>query len=156
MTASLPGGDWNFDKQTARASQEWPGENTFHSAIRAGQGDVRSDGDGLRKISRSSRFADAFAYPVTTEQAQEALNDLQRIACRDSAIIRTQWSDTDFLNHSRLSAAINVHLIDPLDVIAAAVNAFERDAAPINSVGRFCATSSGWRSLCVESIDPDA
>lgn len=40
------------------------------------------------------------------------------------------WTGRSFLYHSRLSAALNLHLLNPGEVIDAAVRAFEAGDAP--------------------------
>ncbi len=91
-------------------------------------------------------FADGFDYPVTREQAREALADFigQRLSrfgdFQDAMACGQPW-----LYHSRLSAALNLHLLDPREVIAAAVAAGEDGAAPPNAVEGFVRQVLGWR-----------
>jgi deoxyribodipyrimidine photolyase-related protein len=50
-----------------------------------------------------------------------------------------------YLYHSRLSSALNLHLLNPLEVIEAVVEAYENGQAPINSVEGFVRQVLGWR-----------
>ena len=50
------------------------------------------------------------------------------------------------LYHSRLSAAMNLHLISPKDVCEAALEAYEKGNAPINAVEGFIRQILGWRA----------
>jgi deoxyribodipyrimidine photolyase-related protein len=54
-------------------------------------------------------------------------------------------SQDDDLYHSKLSAYLNIGLLEPMEVIEAAVSAFESGHAPINSVEGFVRQILGWR-----------
>ncbi|HSN71598.1 MAG TPA: cryptochrome/photolyase family protein, partial [Steroidobacteraceae bacterium] len=89
---------------------------------------------------------DAFDWPVTPGDAQRALDDF--IAHRLPEFGRWQdamWSQAAYLHHSRLSAALNVKLLRPRKVLEAAVAAYDRGDAPIESVEGFVRQILGWR-----------
>jgi deoxyribodipyrimidine photolyase-related protein len=50
-----------------------------------------------------------------------------------------------YLYHSRLSSSLNLHLLDPREVIERAVEAYEKKKASINSVEGFVRQVLGWR-----------
>ncbi len=50
-----------------------------------------------------------------------------------------------FLQHSRLSAVLNLHLLDPRAAIESALEAYREQAAPLNSVEGFIRQILGWR-----------
>jgi deoxyribodipyrimidine photolyase-related protein len=100
----------------------------------------------------SERFADhpgsldRFDWPVTAEQAETALDDF--IANRLPDFGRFQdamWGGEAYLYHSRLSAAMNLKLLDPRLAVDAAVEAYHRGHAPLNSVEGFVRQILGWR-----------
>lgn len=141
------GGEWNFDKENRK------------SFGKSGPQDIkpvkRFAPDATTKTviqMVNSRFADhpgsceEFAYPVTTEQAKQSLKDfisnrLPKFGDYQDAM----WTDTEFLNHSRISAVLNVHLLDPFEVVNAAIDALEDGKAPINCVEGFVRQVIGWR-----------
>lgn len=87
-----------------------------------------------------------FDYPVTADDARAALDDF--IAHRLASFGRYQdamASGQPLLYHSRLSAPLNLHLLDPRGVIDAAVAAGRRRQAPLSSVEGFVRQILGWR-----------
>ena len=89
-----------------------------------------------------------FDLPVTPAQARTALADF--VAHRLPDFGRWQdamWSGEVFGHHSRLSAALNLHLLDPREAVAAAVAAHAEGHAPLNSVEGFVRQILGWREF---------
>ena len=99
-----------------------------------------------------------FDWPVTPDQARAALDDF--VAHRLPHFGRYQdamWTGHDanqaatksrqhaFLYHSRLSAAMNLKLLDPRVVVAEAERAYREGRAPLASVEGFIRQILGWR-----------
>jgi deoxyribodipyrimidine photolyase-related protein len=141
------GGQWNFDQENR---ESFPA---------AGPGQVpprtRFEPDPLTLEVLDEvrlRFRDHpggledFAWPVTREQARQVLADF--IARRLPHFGRWQdamWAGEPWLWHSHLSVALNLKLINPREVIAAAEGAWREGAAPIAAVEGFIRQVLGWR-----------
>jgi deoxyribodipyrimidine photolyase-related protein len=102
----------------------------------------------------NARFSDSpgllakFDYPVTREQALEALRDFVQHRLLDFGPYQDAMvQGLPYLYHSRLSSALNLHLLDPREVIEAVASAYEHDQAPINSVEGFVRQVLGWREF---------
>jgi deoxyribodipyrimidine photolyase-related protein len=101
-----------------------------------------------------ARFPDApgdlarFDWPLTAEQAWAAQDDFIRhrlplFGPHQDAL----WTGQPFLFHARLSAAMNLKLLNPRAPIAMAVAALERGEAPLASVEGFVRQILGWREF---------
>jgi deoxyribodipyrimidine photolyase-related protein len=89
---------------------------------------------------------DAFDWPVSASQAREALKDF--VENRLSQFGQWQdamWTDEPWLFHSRLSAVMNVKLLSPRSVVAAAESAYHAGRAPLAAVEGFVRQVLGWR-----------
>ncbi|MGL6072087.1 cryptochrome/photolyase family protein [Craterilacuibacter sp.] len=87
-----------------------------------------------------------FAWPVTRVQALQALQSF--VNARLPLFGQYQdamWPDEPWLYHAHLSAALNLKLLDPREVIAAAEQAYHAGQAPLASVEGFIRQILGWR-----------
>lgn len=143
------GGEWNFDKDNRKSfGKDGPGDIPTPRAF--------EPDDVTRAVIElvEEHFADSpgtlegFDYPVTREQALQALDDfiehrLPQFGDYQDAMV----SGAPYLFHSRLSCVLNLHLLDPREVIDAAITAYENGDAPINAVEGFVRQILGWREF---------
>jgi deoxyribodipyrimidine photolyase-related protein len=141
------GGQWNFDAENREAfGAGGPGAVPPRTAF-------EPDAITREVIALvEARFAthpgrlDSFAWPVTREQALVALRRF--ITGRLPLFGRYQdamWPGDPWLYHSHLSAALNLKLLNPREVVAAAVAAYHAGTAPLSSVEGFVRQILGWR-----------
>ena len=91
---------------------------------------------------------EAFGWPTTAAQAQEALDHF----LRDALPLFGDWQDAmatgePFLWHSLVSTSINLGLLDPLEVCRRAEAEWRAGRAPLNAVEGFVRQILGWREF---------
>lgn len=92
--------------------------------------------------------ASAFDWPVTREQALVALADFMQHRLQDFGRFQdAMWTDEPFLYHGLLSSSMNLKLLDPREVIDAAVTQWREGRAPIAAVEGFVRQILGWREF---------
>lgn len=141
------GGQWNFDADNREAfGPEGPG---------AVPPPTRVPPDAVTREVLAlveARFAghpgrlDDFAWPVTRAQALQAL---ERFVCERLPLFGryqdAMWPGDPWLYHAHLSAALNLKLLNPREVVDAAVAAYEAGHAPLPAVEGFVRQILGWR-----------
>ena len=150
MTGDKPRGDaWNFDKSN-RESFGRGGPSDLPHVRQFRPDDVTRDVIDMvdARYTEHPGDTDGFDLPVTHDEARTALRDFvdHRLA-NFGAYQDALWTDLQFGYHSRLSAALNLHLISPRACVDAAVAAYDNGDAPINSVEGFVRQILGWREF---------
>ena len=99
-----------------------------------------------------TRFADhpgrleSFAWPVTRTQALQSLQAfIQERLPLFGRYQDAMWPGDPWLHHSHLSAALNLKLLNPREVVAAAEASHRDGHAPLASVEGFIRQILGWR-----------
>ncbi|MEO7241266.1 MAG: cryptochrome/photolyase family protein [Variovorax sp.] len=92
--------------------------------------------------------AEAFDWPVTRSQALEALDDFVRHRLPSFGRYQdAMWVDEPFVHHALISSSLNLKLLNPREVIAAAVAQFDNGAVPVEAVEGFVRQVLGWREF---------
>ena len=143
------GGRWNFDADN-RSGFGRAGPGLIPPPAQFAPDAVTRDVIALveRRFPDHPGATAAFCWPVTRAQALEAL----RIFIDDRLPSfghwqDAMWTDTPFGWHALLSSSLNLKLLDPREVIAAAVAAYENRRAPLASVEGFVRQILGWREF---------
>jgi deoxyribodipyrimidine photolyase-related protein len=141
------GGRWNFDAEN-RASFGSNGPGWLPAPIACPpDATTRSVLELVeRQLPSNPGRLDAFDWPVTRTDALAALEDF--VAHRLPLFGRWQdamWMGEPWLYHSRLSVALNLKLISPREVCAAAEHAWREGHAPLDAVEGFVRQVLGWR-----------
>jgi len=143
------GGQWNYDAAN-RLSFGKQGPGDFPRPLGFPPDDM------TREVIRlvESRFAGHpgslahFDWPVTPADARRALDDfvknrLPQFGPYEDAM----WTGQPYVYHSRLSAAVNLKLLDPRDAAAAAEEAYRAGHAPLQSAEAIIRQFIGWREF---------
>ncbi|OYV31075.1 MAG: cryptochrome/photolyase family protein [Thiomonas sp. 20-64-9] len=141
------GGQWNFDADNREAfPKSGPGQvpGPAQFAPDAITREVISVVN-QRFASHPGTLAD-FAWPVTRSQALQALERFMRERLPQFG----QWQDALWPNepwlwHAHLSAALNLKLLNPREVVEAAQTAWRQGQAPLHSAEGFIRQILGWR-----------
>jgi len=143
------GGQWNFDADNRGAfDRRGPG---LLPAPRRFMPDATTrevlDLVAQRFGSHPGALAQ-FDWPVTAEQAQAALADfIQHRLPLFGAYQDAMWTGEPYLYHARISAALNLKLLDPRRAVDAAVAAYRAGSAPLAAVEGFVRQILGWREF---------
>ncbi|MFW5905796.1 MAG: cryptochrome/photolyase family protein, partial [archaeon] len=89
-----------------------------------------------------------FRWPVTREQALRALEDFLTHRLPEFGTYQDAMRDDSWvMSHSLLSSSLNIGLIHPREAIEAAIEAYDSDEVPLNSVEGFVRQVLGWREF---------
>ena len=141
------GGRWNFDADNRKSfGTRGPGQVPARSTFAP---------DAITRNVLAlveSRFhahpgsTASFAWPVTRAQALVALaNFIDERLARFGEVQDAMWPGEPWLWHSHLAAAMNVKLLGPREVVAAAEAAYRDGRAPLAAVEGFIRQVLGWR-----------
>ncbi len=147
---SPSGGEWNYDADNRKAFPKG-GPDPRPEAPPA----VALDDDDRAVLALVERtFPDhpgrlePFIWPVDPQQAQTVLQDFLRHRLpRFGPTQDAMWTDEPFLWHARIASSLNLHLLDPREVIAEAEEAYQRGDATLPSVEGFVRQVLGWREF---------
>ncbi len=143
------GGQWNFDADNREAFGR---DGPVGVPARARFAPDAMTREVIALVN--TRFAhhpgnlDSFAWPVTREQALVSLHSFieQRLPLF-GRYEDAMWPGEPWLYHSHLSAALNLKLLNPREVVQAAEAAYHAGRAPLQSVEGFIRQILGWREF---------
>lgn len=146
MNGNAPeGGEWNYDAQNRKPPKEGLSVPKTYSAK---TDEITNDVLKLVKENFESHFGDLepFYFAVTRDQALYALDKfiderLHKFGDYQDAMVE----DEPWMFHSHISFYINCGLLNPLECIERAEQAYRTDGAPLNAVEGFIRQILGWR-----------
>lgn len=141
------GGQWNFDHDNRGSfTKSGPGKLPAPRAFKPDELTREVIAAVRRRFPKHPGDLDAFDWPVTPEQAREALADFIEHRLQDFGRYQdAMWEGEPWLYHSRLSVAMNLKLLDPRDVIAAAEKAWRDGRVELAAAEGFIRQILGWR-----------
>ena len=141
------GGDWNYDSENRKSfSKEGPG--LLPTPIAFPPDKITKQVVKLVNEIYPDHPGDLnfFDWPVTASQAEETLKDfLDNRLNQFGDYQDAMWMNQPWLYHSRLAAAMNLHILHPLKVITQAEDYFKSGKAPLAAVEGFIRQILGWR-----------
>jgi deoxyribodipyrimidine photolyase-related protein len=146
------GGVWNFDADNREAyPKSGPGEIS-PPAMFAPDAVTRKVMDTVEQLfpdhPGSTDWQTHFIWPVTRAQALEALQGFIDSRLHSFGPYQdAMWTDTPFGWHALLSSSLNLHLLDPREVITAAVKAYQQNDLALAGVEGFIRQVLGWREF---------
>ncbi len=139
------GGAWNYDADNRKALKPgtplpptplFPPDRTTQAVL---------DLVGTRFGHHFGRL-EGFNWPATRIDALRLLDHFIRAGLPAFGDYQDAMQDGEpFLFHSRLSAALNIGLLEPLEVCRAAEDAYRHGLAPLNAAEGFIRQIIGWR-----------
>ena len=141
------GGQWNFDADNRQAfGRDGPGPLPPPTRVAPDATTQAVIALVEQRFAHHPGQARPFDWPVTRAQALQALDDF--IAHRLSHFGSWQdamWAGEPWLYHAHLSAALNLKLLQPREVVARAEAAYRAGQAPLPAVEGFIRQILGWR-----------
>ena len=150
MEGGLPaGGKWNYDENN-RGSFPKGGPSALPKPIFFKPDSITKTvmAEVKTHFPNNPGSLEKFNWPVNRKQARKALNDF--IKNRLPLFGKYQdamWTGESWLYHSRLSVCMNLKLLNPIEVIRAAEQAYNDGSASLSSVEGFIRQILGWREF---------
>jgi deoxyribodipyrimidine photolyase-related protein len=141
------GGEWNYDSEN-RAGFGANGPGFVPAPTRFAPDAITQDViDGIdRNYADHPGTLDSFGWPVTREQALAVLDTFIRERLPQFGNWQdAMWEGQAWLYHSHISVALNLKLLNPREVIAAAEAEYRAGRAPLAGVEGFVRQILGWR-----------
>ena len=143
------GGRWNFDADN-RGAFDARGPGWLPAPVAFGPDALTRRVLALveQRFSAHPGSLEQFDWPVTRSQALEALRDFITHRLPGFGVYQDAlWAGEPWLYHSRLSAALNLKLLSPREVIDTVIAAYRDGHAPLAGVEGFVRQILGWREF---------
>jgi len=151
MEGTAPvGGQWNFDADNRSAYPKRSGPGDIPAPAGFAPDAITQEVIALveRHFPDHPGALEHFAWSVTREQALQALEVfIHHRLVQFGKYQDAMWTDTPTGWHSLLSTALNLHLLDPREVIAAAERAYRDGHVPLEAAEGFIRQILGWREF---------
>jgi len=143
------GGEWNYDAENRQSfGKTGPGPIPKPTAFAPDATTREVIQIVQRRFPGHPGRLDAFDWPVTRKEALKALGDFITHRLPGFGVYEdAMWTDEPVLYHSRLSAALNLKLLNPREVIAAAEQAYLQKQCPLAASEGFIRQILGWREF---------
>jgi deoxyribodipyrimidine photolyase-related protein len=141
------GGQWNFDTDN-RGSFGKKGPGQLPSPSRFAPDAITQEVIGWVNdtLAHHPGSVTQFGWPVTRAQALVALQEFITHRLPSFGLYQdAMWEGEVWLYHSHLSCALNLKLLNPREVLAAAEAALQSGHAPLPAVEGFVRQILGWR-----------
>ncbi len=140
------GGRWSFDTENRKALPKGlvlPDFPTYTS-----QWALKAQQEIPNYFTQHPGDPDLSAYPVTHQEAREALDFFIEVNLAQFGPYQDAFSTSaPFLFHSNLSAALNIGLLLPGEVVERVLKAFHEQKVSIESTEGFIRQIVGWREF---------
>jgi deoxyribodipyrimidine photolyase-related protein len=148
MAGAQPeGGEWNYDSENREAfGKQGPGLAPAPVSFLPDALTQQVLDEVGEMFEQHPGQLEHFDWPLTPGQAEQALQDFLDNRLPDFGRFQdAMWTAQPYLYHSRLSLALNLKLIHPRRVIAAAEDRYRAGQAPLAAVEGFIRQILGWR-----------
>lgn len=147
--AEPTGGKWNYDAENRSAfPKAGPGVIAKPAGFEPDEITRQVFADIEQTMPDHPGSLASFMWPVTREQALEALDVfIQTRFANFGNFQDAMWTNTPFGWHSLISSSINLHLLNPQEVIARAEQAYRDGLVDLPSAEGFIRQILGWREF---------
>jgi deoxyribodipyrimidine photolyase-related protein len=143
------GGQWNYDHDNRGSfKQGGPKAEELRAPVLTKPDAITREVLALvaRRFAKHPGELEEFAWPVTPKDARATLRDfIEHRLPRFGQFQDAMWTEEPWLFHSRISAALNLKLLNPREVVAAAEAAYRERKVHLASAEGFIRQILGWR-----------
>ena len=146
------GGAWNFDADNRRTHAAWLRAGAPAPALPRPvpcRVDARRREDGRTVVPHHPGDATGLWLPVEVDDARAWLRAFIDERLPLFGALDMMSTRAPYLLHSVLSPLLNLGLLTPHECVEAAIEAYDRGAAPLNAVEGFVRQIIGWREYVV-------